>query len=262
MRVRFAIVDFVLLPIITFSLSISLVCGAAAQTKSATSTPGRQLQRGEGIKTLPVKNKRWALVIGVDEYSESEISKLSGAANDARTLAGALVKYAGFDENQVTLLASGQPSGLQPTRSTILRYLSNLRGLIPKDGLLLVAFAGHGIERSGRAFLLPSDAIGINDMALLEDTAISVERIKESIRATGVAQVILILDACRSDPAPGRSGASNVMTDAFRRNFNFDLRNHEIQAFVTLYATAVGQRAYEYAVKRQGYFTWALMQGF
>ncbi len=221
----------------------------------------RQLQRAEEIKTLPSKNKRWALVIGVDDYSESQISRLGGASNDARTLAGALTKNAGFPEDQVTLLASDQPSALQPRRSTILRYLSNLRGNVPKDGLLLIAFAGHGIERGGRAFLLPSDALGVNDMVLLEDTAVSVDRIKESIRATGVGQVILILDACRSDPAPGRSGGDNLMTNNFRKSFDFDQRNQDVRAFVTLYATAVGERAYEYGAKRQGYFTWALVEG-
>ncbi|HBB89903.1 MAG TPA: hypothetical protein DC047_20050 [Blastocatellia bacterium] len=86
------------------------------------------------MKALPNRSKRWALVIGVDDYSESQISKLNRAANDARTLAYALTKYAGFPEDQVTLLSSDQPSGLQPRRSTILRYLSNLRGTVPKMG--------------------------------------------------------------------------------------------------------------------------------
>lgn len=114
---------------------------------------------------------------------------MSGAANDARTLADALTKYAGFPEDQVILLASDQPSQFLRRRSTILRYLPNLRGTVPGDGLLLVSFAGHDIERGGRAFLLPSDALAVNDMALLEDTAIRVDRIKESIRTTGVGQV-------------------------------------------------------------------------
>jgi hypothetical protein len=246
--------------VVCLFLGTALLC-VIAQTKTLKQAPERQLQRGEDIKELPSKSKRWALVIGVDDYSESQISKLNGAANDARTLAKALSEYAGFPEDQVTLLASDQASTLQPRRSTILRYLSNLRGTVPKDGLLLVSFAGHGIERSGRAFLLPSDALGVNDMVLLEDTAVSVDRIKESIRATGVGQVIVILDACRSDPAPGRGAGDNLMTTDFRKSFDFDQRNQDIRAFATLYATAVGERAYEYDVKKQGYFTWALVEG-
>ncbi|HMG74097.1 MAG TPA: caspase family protein, partial [Pyrinomonadaceae bacterium] len=255
-------------PSLALSLSIVFVCSlvpkphcTSAQTRPKIESQERQLHRDEEIKVLPSKSKRWALVIGVDDYSEAQITKLSGASNDAHRVAEALTKYAGFPEDQVILLASDQPLGLQPRRSTVLRFLSNLRGTVPKDGLLLVSFAGHGIERGGRAFLLPSDAIGVNDMVLLEDTAVSVDRIKESIRATGVGQVILILDACRSDPTSGRSGGNNLMTSDFRKSFNFDQRNQDIRAFATLYATAVGERSYEYDVKKQGYFTWALVEG-
>ena len=39
------------------------------------------------------------------------------------------------------------------------------------------------------------------------------------------------------------------------------MRNSEVIAFATLYATDVGQVAYEYKEKKQGYFTWAIVQG-
>ena len=51
------------------------------------------------------------------------------------------------------------------------------------------------------------------------------------------------------------------MTDSFARRFNFDVRNKEITAFATLHATDVGQVAYEYKEKKQGYFTWTLVEG-
>ena len=222
-------------------------------------------QRGLTIKPrinqLPAANKRFALIIGIDEYSDPQISGLHGAQRDAQTLAEALVRYAGFPPEQVILLTNDAAPGRRPLRSVMLQRLSNLRGVVPKDGLLLVAFSGHGIERGGKAFLLPADAVAADDVALLEDTAISVERMRDSIRATGVRQVMLILDACRNDPTAGRSNAANLMTEAMRRGFDFSARNQGVEAFVTLYATAVGQRAYEYSEKQQGYFTWALIEG-
>jgi hypothetical protein len=146
MKVRSQIIALSLLTVFA-CLLLGNIRRATVQAKQDAKIQGRQLQRGEAIKVLPGKNNRWALVIGVDDYSEAQLTKLSGAANDARTLADALTKYAGFPEDQVILLASDQPSQFQPRRSTILRYLSNLRGSVPKDGLLLVLFAGHGIER-------------------------------------------------------------------------------------------------------------------
>jgi hypothetical protein len=220
---------------------------------------GLGLKPGETVRQLPAKAKRYAIVIGVDRYDDTQITTLGGSVNDAKTLANALVQYAGFPADQVTLLASDQPVERQPTRGNILRRLSNLSAVIPKDGLLLLSFAGHGVERGGQAFLLPSDAQVSNDVDLLEQTAINVKQVKEKIQKTGVGQVVLILDACRNDPV-GRANADNPLTQAYTRGFNFDVRNREVTAFATLYATAVGARAYEYKERKQGYFTWELVE--
>ena len=211
------------------------------------------------VKSLPSSSRRYAIVIGVDQYADTQITTLGGAGNDAKALARALVQYAGFPAEQVTLLASDQPAERQPTRGNILRRLSNMAAVIPPDGLLLLSFAGHGIERGGQAFLLPSDSQVSNDVDLLEQTAINVSQIKDRIKKIGVTQVLLILDACRNDPV-GRANADNPLTAAYTRGFNFDVRNREVQAFATLYATEVGHRAYEYKEKKQGYFTWILVE--
>jgi uncharacterized caspase-like protein len=143
-----------------------------------------------------------------------------------------LVRYAGFPSDQVILLASDQPQQRQPNRGNILQYLSNLRGIVPEDGLLVVSFAGHGIERERNGFLCPSDARN-GGIWLLERTAIPVATLHESIRDLGVRQVLIILDACRNDSS-GRGGEDNRLTDAFAERFNFDVRNKEVTAFATL----------------------------
>jgi hypothetical protein len=243
---------------ILFLLLISSPLSTHAQ-KSGTDR-GLALQASEQVKSLPGKTKRYALVIGVDQYADTQITTLGGASNDAKTLAHALIQYAAFPSDQVTLLASDQPAERLPTRGNILRRLSNMAAVVPPDGLLLISFAGHGIERDGQAFLLPSDSQVSNDVDLLEQTAINVTTIKDRVKKIGVGQVLMILDACRNDPV-GRANADNPLTAAYTRGFNFDLRNREVKAFATLYATEVGHRAYEYKEKKQGYFTWVLVEG-
>ncbi len=211
------------------------------------------------VRSLPPGSKRYAIVIGVDNYADTQITTLGGASNDAKTLGNALIQYAGFPAEQVTLLASDQPAERQPTRGNILRRLSNMAAIVPADGLLLVSFAGHGIERSGQAFLLPSDSQVSDDVELLEQTAINVAQVKDRIKKIGVKQVLIIIDACRNDPV-GRANADNNLTTAYTRGFDFNVRNNEVQAFVTLFATEVGHRAYEYKEKKQGYFTFVLVE--
>jgi hypothetical protein len=259
------------------ALHISEAClCAVVLVSSAAGQPVRDLKyekaampvdRGAGktskssVSQLPAVSKRWALIVGVDQYEDRQISPLYAASNDATALADAFTRYAGFPKEQVILLASNQPAERQPTRGNLLLRLANVARLVPKDGLLLFAFAGHGIERNKEAFLLPSDAKMSDNLRVLQATAISVNEIKDWVQEMGVKQVLVLLDACRNDPTAGRGDAPNTMTEAYRQGFDFDARNSQVEAFATLYATRVGQRAYEYAEKKHGYFTWAVVEG-
>src|SRR5690242_15848590 len=127
---------------------------AVGQSRNSQQTSDRRITHPEGVRELPSQNKRWALLIGVDKYEDSNISALKGSANDARALKEVLVSYGGFPQDQVIVLSSDEPVERLPTRKNILRRLSNLAGLVPKDGLLLISFAGHGIDRDGQGFLI------------------------------------------------------------------------------------------------------------
>src|SRR6266536_1779960 len=120
-----------LMPTILFFILIGLI---PTHVPGQGRDRGLKLQAPEPIRALPGAVKRYALVIGVDQYADTQITTLGGASNDARTLANALIKYAGFPSEQVTLLASDQPAERQPTRGNILRRLSNLAAVIPPDG--------------------------------------------------------------------------------------------------------------------------------
>lgn len=220
-----------------------------------------RLTSSSPVTQLPERSKRYALIVGVDRYQDPQVTPLVGAGNDARSLRTALIRYGGFPDDHVILLTSDQPAGSQPTRGVILRKLSNLRAVVPKDGLLLFSFAGHGIQRDGRAYLLASDSQVNGDLDLLEDTAINVgSQVRDRVEETGIGQIIFILDACRNEPGSGRSGTDNPLSEGFVRQFSFDSRNRDVSAFVILYASEIGHRAYEYIEKKQGYFSWFLVE--
>ena len=247
------------------SIAAALLLGVAAWSPSPVAATqqkegrGLALSQSGTVTELPARAKRFAIVIGVDKYADTQLSTLGGSSNDAAALSETLINYAGFPADQVILLSSEEPAERQPTRGNILRRLSNLTAVVPKDALFVFAFAGHGAERGGQAFLLPSDAQLSDDITLLEQTAVNVMTVKEWVRKTGVGQIMLLLDACRNDPG-GRADAPNPLTKTYTRGFNFDVRNKEVTAFATIYATGLGQRAYEYREKRHGYFTWAVIE--
>src|SRR5690242_2025781 len=57
---------------------------------------------------LPPPANRFALIIGVEDYSPTEFSRLEGSNNDAKSLRNSLIQFAGFPDENVILLASDQ----------------------------------------------------------------------------------------------------------------------------------------------------------
>jgi formylglycine-generating enzyme required for sulfatase activity len=198
----------------------------------------------------------------VDKYESSRITPLIGASNDATELAAALVKYAGFPAEQVIVLSSNQPDALKPKRNTIIAQLANLNGVVPADGLFLFAFSGHGVEADDKGYLLPADAVSAERNArFLEQTAVPVNYVKDEIRSYGVRQVVVLLDSCRNDPRAGKGAGDNLMAAPLAESFDFDRRNSEVEGFITFYATRSKMRAYEDPARRQGYFSYAFIEG-
>lgn len=244
-----------------------LALGVGAAVGGAQTARDIQVVFDSNVNAWPDASKRWALIVGVSSYENPQISPVPGAENDAFALRDALVEYAGFPSDHVLMLTSGQESFMQPGRTNILRDLRRIKAEIPADGLLLFAFAGHGIEREGRAFLIPGDASIIDDVDFLEETAVSLDSLKGLIRGMNAKQVVLLLDACRNDPRAGRSvdGIDGNQMTAAQTGFSFAKANEGVEAFVTLYATAVGYRAWEVmdraTGKARGSFSTALVDG-
>src|SRR5713101_5032771 len=125
--------------------------------------------------------KRWAILIGVSDYEYPYISNGFGG-NDILLLQAVLTTSCGFAPDHVIVLTSGLDERRLPRRQTIFNTLAGLVGRIPEDGLLLVAFAGHGISRDRKTFLLPSDATNSGDVDFLEETAISVDKLRAKLK--------------------------------------------------------------------------------
>ena len=217
------------------------------------------------ISKLPSKEKRFALIIGVDAY-QKDISPLYGTVNDAKALRDVLIKNAGFtDEHIILMTTDSGDADLLPTRGNIIDQLDKLQRVVPEDGLILFSFSGHGVSIGNDAFIVPADGRIYQNADLMRERAIDVLRIRQAIQDTKVKQVIMFLDACRNDPVKGKGDADNNLTPNYAKGFSFDTKNQNIEAYATLYATSFGDRAYEFLDKRtnkyRGYFSYAIEEG-
>ncbi len=134
-------------------------------------------------------DSRIALVIGNGAYTT--ISSLNNPPNDAALTAKALTKT-GFEVDQhidVDAVAM---------RKAILQFGRKLRAAGP-DAVGLFYYAGHGVQASGKNYLVP---IGteIQDEAELSVLAVEMDWVIRQMEAAGNDINMVILDACRNNP--------------------------------------------------------------
>jgi hypothetical protein len=228
----------------------------------ARDTRGRENRRAIVVVherlDLPSKlGRRWALIVGIENYEDPNIADLNYSVDDAKLLYEVLVDpdRGGFDPGRVRLLTDdAQDPSLRPTRRNILRALRNwLRGAKPEDTVLFY-FSGHGIaDAKGRNYLVAIDST----LDLLEDTAVSMRRVNELLsdrKVIRARKIIAILDTCHSGARVGSKAVGElgqVLDPLFTK----------AEGRITLASCGIDEQSFEDPQKGHGVFTYYLVEG-
>jgi uncharacterized caspase-like protein len=127
-----------------------------------------------------------SLAIGISHHNPSRLN-LKPCIADAVDLSSAL-KSIGFDAMCVT------DTDLYSTQVAIRKFLKSIQ----PGAVVLFYFSGHGAQKSGNNYLIPSDAVGISG-GNIESTTIDAQAVIEKIHQRKPRLVICVLDCCRSD---------------------------------------------------------------
>ncbi len=132
--------------------------------------------------------KYYALIIGVEEYTDPTISDLSNPVNDAKKLYEILTQRYTFETENVNLL-------LNPSLNKITEALEHYFNVLNNDDNLLIFYAGHGYwdEKFKQGYWLPADANREN-----RGTWIPNSLIRDYMRGIPSRHTLLITDACFS----------------------------------------------------------------
>src|SRR5438067_1109242 len=113
----------------------------------------RARRRCHGRQVL--RMKRIALLVGVENYQDQDITPLRFAGADVKALAEELRGPCGFDH--VRVFAEGAADGA-PDRWHVINALRDLAGELRPEDLFLFFFSGHGVEANGHSYLLLRDS--------------------------------------------------------------------------------------------------------
>lgn len=137
--------------------------------------------------------KRVALVIGNSAYKEQP---LKNPVNDAKAMAAKL-RQMGFQVIE----------RLNATKTQMERAVADFGEALNAGAVGLFYYAGHGLQVSGRNFLVPVDATITTEQRVRLET-LDIDVVLDQMEAAKSGVNLLILDACRNNPFERRFRAS------------------------------------------------------
>ena len=195
------------------------------------------------------KAKNWAIVVGINAYDN--IGQLNYANRDAEAMRNFFYE-ADFDRvfcfaDKLGISPQADQKSTQPRSSDLVdflhdRFTTKIPPLASGDNCWFF-FAGHGKRIRDCDYLLPQD---YNPrLPNHTDRAISVNFVREELLKSGADNVILLLDACRTEGERSDGlGIGDVQPGA-----------------ITIFSCQPNQKAYEIEALEQGAFTVALLEG-
>jgi len=192
-----------------------------------------------------------ALIIGVEEYSETKAKALF-AAKDATVFRDYASRKLGVPENRIRTITDIDASGTGITRA-VKRFL--VRNIKSSESDVYVFFAGHGLaSQDGDMFLLPYD--GAPETDLLRDTSIRREKLFSDIAAAKPKSVTVFLDTCYS----GKTRSSEYLIAS--RPTGLKVFKQDIPpGFTVMTAANAEQQANPLEEAGHGMFSYFLMKG-
>ena len=187
-----------------------------------------------------------AVIVGINDYDE--ISPLKYAKSDAERMRNFFMQDLGVSHDDLYFFTDDSPRNAQgrktqPTYGTLKSFLGDrfADSFLSAGDTLWFYFSGHGMPCEGRDYLLPSDGNPRTMPAL----GIAISDVTERLRRSGADNVVMLIDACRSD------GAKNGV---------MGIGEEKQQGVITFFSCSPSQVSYEIDEIGQGAFTNVLLE--
>lgn len=236
--------------ILAAALLCVLPCApVAAQKESEIEDAAAQKPAAERFD----RGKKWAIVIGVNDYVDDKIPDLRYCVADAKLLAATLREKCGYPGDHILTMTSDQRQAhLQPLRLSLQKQVAAWLKLAKEEDTVVVYFSGHGfLDDRGQGFLATVDT----DMEHLGLTSMRTDDLRDMLRQCKARQKLLVLDCCHSggekDIRRERRPSSEEVGASFRK----------AGGLITLASCGKQETSSEWPDKQHGVFTYFLAEG-
>ncbi len=194
--------------------------------------------------------KKWAVLIGVNEYLDPKIPNLKYCVADAHLMYRTLTERCGYEPDNVLLITDDQEKAShRPLKIVLSNTVDRFLSFVGKNDTVLVYFAGHGfLDEQGRGYLAPQDC----DHKNLGLTALRSSELKDALQECKAAQKMLILDCCHAGGE--RSETVGKSGEELGREFG------GARGLLTLASCRKHEFSNEWEAREQGLFTYYLAE--
>lgn len=203
---------------------------------------------GDPINT----GKRYAVIVGINDYNDSAIADLSKARNDAKAVGKILKEIGQFDSVFVMtddIDVRNDPQHLYPTKLKIEEKIESVLRFINPEDMVVFFFSGHGIsDYDENGYLVTADTVADKKF----ETSLKVDWIVQRFKDKKIRKSLLILDACRDI----LYSSKNTNRDSIKEKVYT-----EAEVAATFYSTKAGYYSYEDDESDYGVFTKHLIYG-
>lgn len=230
---------------------------SSLETKGLVKVKKEEIDKVKSTRNLKsaesyAESKRWAMIIGINDFEDKFIADLSNAQNDAKVLGDVLKNEGQFDHVWVFTDDNPKDGADYPKLNNIKAKMEFLKNEIKPEDTLLVSFSGHGIsDDNGKNYLVMADSV----IAEPFKTSLPLSELQSWIEDLQVNKNIVLLDACR-----------NVVEKAKSTNntrYIIDEKNSQAAVSAVFYSTSYGEYSYENDNRDEPYgvFTTYIMNG-
>ena len=196
-------------------------------------------------------NNSWAVLIGINDYENENITDLNYAVSDADGIRSMLVEYYGFPEENITSLINEEASA-----QNIKRAIAQTAKKAGSNDRIVIFFAGHGMTEdlpSGAemGYLVPYEG----DLEDLYITSVPMKELRNLSDRFDAKHVLFLVDACYGGlAAVGTRGLSTKVAGYYDKIFRGKARQ-------IITAGGKGETVIEKAEWGHSAFTFNLLRG-
>ncbi len=196
--------------------------------------------------SLAAAGKQWLLAVGIINFADTRIPKLTYCVKDAEVLSDSFKESSG-EQMEVILLKNEDA-----TKAGVLASLDKIKSAVSPEDTVVFYYSSHGIgDKDGNTYFVTFDT-NKDDLA---NTALPMQEIKTIASSLGSKDIVLLFDTCHS-------GGAKSLQQQNESSYN-DLILAASKK--TRMAILTSSRTHEYSVESEewghGVFTYYLLQG-